>query len=106
MAGGMHGRGHAWQGGHACQGGAMHARGLFMAGGMHGRGVCRTGGVHGTHTPPSRYYEIQSMSGRYASYWNAFLFPLQLRPECLDWNRSGQHCIIRVFIGFIQRNVL
>ena len=26
------------------------------------------GGVHG------RYYEIQSMIGRYASYWNAFLF--------------------------------
>ena len=35
----------AWWGGHAWQGGA-----------------------HG------RYYEIGSMSGRYASYWNAFLF--------------------------------
>ena len=23
---------------------------------------------------PGRFYEIQSMSGRYASYWNAFLF--------------------------------
>ena len=65
--GGMHGRGacmagracmaggHAWQGGHVCQG-------VCMAGGMHGRGV------HG------RYYEIWSMSGQYASYWNAFFF--------------------------------
>ena len=31
----------------------------------------------GTHpqavTPPGRYYEIWSMSGQYAAYWNAFL---------------------------------
>ena len=26
--------------------------------------------------PPRRYYEIRSMSGRYASYWNAFLYML------------------------------
>ena len=44
-------------------GGACIAGGACVAGGMHGRG----GGVHG------RYYEIRSMSGRYASYWNAFL---------------------------------
>ena len=48
MVGGC-GRGHVWQG--AC-----------MAG-----GVCCWGGIH------DRYYEIRSMSGRYASYWNAFL---------------------------------
>ena len=34
----------------------------------------------GMHTPracmftPGRYYEMRSMSSRYASYWNAFLF--------------------------------
>ena len=30
-----------------------------------------------THPPPhpSRYYEIRSMNGQYASYWNAFLLP-------------------------------
>ena len=61
MASGMNGRGHAWQGcvaGEAC-----------MAGG-HGwqGGMCGSGGMHG------RYYEIWSMSGQYASYWNAFLF--------------------------------
>ena len=44
-AGGMHGRGHAWQQGHAWQ------------------------GVHMWHAhPPSIYYEIWSMSGRYTSY--------------------------------------
>ena len=55
----MHGGGHEWQGG------------------MHGRGVCMAGGVHDSHAPlPCRYYGygIRSMSGRYASYWNAFLF--------------------------------
>ena len=46
----------AWQG--VC-GGGMCGRGAYMAGGMHGR----KGGVCG----------IQSMSRRYASYWNAFL---------------------------------
>ena len=57
--GAVHGRGHAWQG--ACLVGAC------IPGGMRGRG-------QGTHAPPGRYHEIQLMSGRYASYWNAFLF--------------------------------
>ena len=39
---------------------------------MHGRGAC----MPHMPPPPSRYYGygIRSMSGRYASYWNAFLF--------------------------------
>ena len=46
---------------------------------MHGRGCAWQGGVCATHAPsPGRYYEIRSMSGRYASYWNAFLFILFL----------------------------
>ena len=72
MAGGMHGGGHAWQGG-------MHGRGHTWQGGMHGKGgvhgrvVCVVGGgMRG------RYYEIRSMSGRYASYWNAFLFCIKI----------------------------
>ena len=44
--------GHAWQGGRVWQGGMR-------------------GGGRACH---SRYYGIRSMSGRYASYWNAFLF--------------------------------
>ena len=47
----------------------MHDSGACMAGGMHGRGACMAGG-HACH---SRYYGIWLMSGRYASYWNAFL---------------------------------
>ena len=60
---GMHGRGggHAWWGASGMAGGPCVVRGC-MAWGMRGRW-----GVHG------RYYEIRSMSGRYASYWNAFL---------------------------------
>ena len=41
-----------------------------MAGEHAWQGVCMAGGVH------ARYYEIRSMSGRYAFYWNAFLFRL------------------------------
>ena len=63
MAGGdMRGRGCAWQGGHSWQEG------------MHGTGACMAEGMHGMHTPTSRYYKIRSMSGQYASYWNAFLY--------------------------------
>ena len=60
------GMGCAWQGG-------MHGReGAYVAGGVHGGGayVCGRGGGHVCHC---RYYGIRSMSGRYASYWNAFL---------------------------------
>ena len=83
MVGGMHGRGHAWQGvmrgrGYVWQGGEDVWQGeACVAGGHesvhgrgHGRGVC----MACTPPPPDRYYKIQSMSGRYASYWNAFLF--------------------------------
>ena len=47
--------------GHVCPGGMRR----FFRGGM--RGFFRFFGCIG-------YNEIQSMSGRYASYWNAFLF--------------------------------
>ena len=82
-------RGHAWKGacgsGGACVGGACMvggnhdqdacmAGGACVAGGHAWCGACMAGGMCGTHAaPPSRYYEIRSMSGRYASYWNAFL---------------------------------
>ena len=76
--GGMHGEEACVAGGCACQGGVC-GRGACLAGGdMRGRGACMVGegGVHGTYVPPpiGRYYEIRSMSRRYASYWNAFLF--------------------------------
>ena len=87
----MHGRGacmagvHVWQEGHVWWGhawqGGMHGGGMCggvacrvgacMMGGMHDRGTCIAGACE---MPAGRYYEIRSISGRYASYWNAFLF--------------------------------
>ena len=56
-------------------GGGMHAWGACMARGVHGGGACMVGCVCTTHAPPRpdamRY--SWSMSGWYASYWNAFL---------------------------------
>ena len=57
----MHGRGHAWQGG-ICGREVVHGKGASMA--------------FMLPSIPGRYYEIRSMSGRYASYWNAFLLLL------------------------------
>ena len=62
---------HAWRG-------AVWWGGACMAGGVHGGGVCMAGGGmlgggQGTHIPPRGNDEIRSMSGRYVSYWNAFL---------------------------------
>ena len=71
---GMHDRGCVWQG--AWQGsmeGGVCGRGACMAGGHAWQeGHAWQGGVHGGGVC-GRYYEIRSMSGRYSSYWNAFL---------------------------------
>ena len=73
MAGGcVHGRGMCGREDVCGGGGGMHGRGACVAGGMHGRGGMAGG--HVWHAPPNRYYEIRSMSGWYASYWNTFLF--------------------------------
>ena len=73
--------GHAWWGVHGgmCVAGGMHGRGACVAGGMCMPGVCMAGGVRDMHTPLGRYYSygIRSMTGRYASYWNAFLFDIE-----------------------------
>ena len=71
--------------GRACVAGDVHGLGdVHVAGvwlwGVCGLGACMAGGMCGWgawHTcPPDRYYGygMRSMSGRYASYWNAFLF--------------------------------
>ena len=70
MAGGVHGSG-VCMAGEACKAGEA-----CMAGGMHGSGACVAGDtcyMNGGGSMHGRYYEIRSMSGRYASYWNAFL---------------------------------
>ena len=85
VVGGMHGGGHTWW-----QGACMVAGGIHGGGGMHGgRGACMVvgsmcGGRGWGHTwwwgacmvvagACMVYDEIRSMSGWYASYWNAFL---------------------------------
>ena len=69
--------GRAWQrGGMRGKGGMRCERGVCMAkGGMRGEG----GGVHGEggcawYAPPRPPRYGRSLRGRYASYWNAFLF--------------------------------
>ena len=49
--------------------GGLHAGG---EGGLHPGGGLHRGGQ--TPFPPMGFYGIRSTSGRYASYWNAFLF--------------------------------
>ena len=84
------GGGHVWFGGHAwLQGGVCMVAGghAWLPGGMHGfqevhgcGGACTVaGGMHGcggcvvVGGVCIGYGKIQSMSGQYASYWNAFL---------------------------------
>ena len=52
----------------------------MVAGGVHGcRGACMVAGdVHGCRGACMGYDEIRSMSGRYASYWNAFFFHIDI----------------------------
>ena len=91
QGGGVHGKGVCMARGCAWQGGVHGMGGMCGRGGVHGvrayvagGGACMTGGMHGRgdmhdrvgvcgrHACHSRYYGIRSMSGRYASYWNAF----------------------------------
>ena len=68
--------GHAWLWGgvHGCRGHAWLQGVCVVVGGMHGcRGVCVVAG--GAFMG---YDEIRSMSGRYASYWNAFLLIMHM----------------------------
>ena len=67
-------------------------RGVCLKGGSATRGgcmqrVCLQGGLppgEGLGRPPSPigYYEIRSMIGRYASYWNAFLLANFFTKRC------------------------
>ena len=84
MAGGMRGKG-------VCRGMCM-ARGCAWQEGMHGGGVvCMARGMHGRgHAPPP---DIGSMSGRYASYWNAFF--LNIRNFSIDMGTMINVQIIR-----------
>ena len=70
-------------GGLASQNQKLHDQGASAS----SRGVCIRRGLHpgrGLDRPPSRYmgyYGIRSTSGRYASYWNAFLLSVSNQPH-------------------------
>ena len=74
----------------------------LLPGGMHG---CSQGGVHGIQ----RDMEIRSMSGRYASYWNAFLylriFAFRAIVNGLFKSESFKYLTIQL-IGFPSGNIL
>ena len=81
MAGGCawQGEGHAWRGG-ACMAGWVCDGGCMCGGGtMHGRGrACHP------HTPDTTRYG-QSMRGRCASNWNAFLSVTIITLRCISF---------------------
>ena len=66
--------GHVWLWG-ACMvaGGDVWVLGVCVVGGKRGH-VWLQWGMHGCGGACMGYNEIRSMSGQYASYWNAFLF--------------------------------
>ena len=66
LLGGMHG--FSWGGMHGCSGGHAWLLPGGVCGCSRGHAWLLRGGVRGF------FDEIRSMSGRYASYWNAFLF--------------------------------
>ena len=101
MAGGVHGGGacvvvvgeHAWQG--ACVVGRGHMwHRACMAGGMcvEGRHAW-WGHTCYAHPPDTTKYD-RSMCGRYASYWNAFLFIYCLESETA-WPQDGSSVLIK-----------
>ena len=76
-------RGGLWQG--ACAWWGCVWQGACIAGSLYGKGAMRGdgGGCVWHARPPPRYYGIRSMSGRYASYWNAFLLNTIIATEIL-----------------------
>ena len=60
--------------------GGLHPEGLHPEG-LHTGGSASGGGW--ADPSPLEHYRIQSISGRYASYWNAFLFKYLNRFEIM-----------------------
>ena len=100
-SGGVHGfirGGRAW-----FYSGGAGVRG-FMRGGV--RGFIQGGGVRG-FSSFCGYNEIRSMSGRYASYWNAFLFYIMYNNSCVVEQRLSfekqQYLAISDKIGLLNK---
>ena len=78
--------GHAWLlgGMHGCRGACVVAGGhAWLLGGVHGCRGCAwlRGGAWLRRGACIGYDKIRSMSGRYASYWNAFLLDKNVRNQ-------------------------
>ena len=76
-------------------------------GGMHGgKGTCMVGDMHGGGRVCVGYNQIRSMSGRYASYWNAFLLNIDAFKKnircCQKWPGVGGRLVWDLWI----RNIL
>ena len=69
----MHAPGYTCPPRHTCPPGT-HAPPRYVRSPRH---TCSPGHAH----PPGRYLEMQSMSGRYAAYWNAFLLMFKFSDE-------------------------
>ena len=96
LQGGMHGcRGCAWLWGACMVVGSVHGCGgcawLWGACVVVGGHVWLQGGVHGCGGACMGYDEIRSMSGRYASYWNAFLLLFNMSSK--EIKSQNYYCI-------------
>ena len=91
-----------WRGMHGCLGGMYGCGGgrvghVWLWGGGWGMCGCREcasllEGMRGCWGGCIGYDEIRSMSGRYASYWNAFLLLLHLKNIFYEiWSIPGDH---------------
>ena len=95
--GGMHDGGHMWKG--ACVVGGMHGGGEHVW-----QGACMAGGVHGGHvwhrawmTGGMHDRRDSHCSGRYAPYWNAFLFKIKII-EALKLSFQIKICHILLYL--------
>ena len=102
--GGMHGRGHVWQGG-LCGKGACMAGDTYVVGGACVVGVCMVRGAYmawvhawqeGMHVSGGRggmrCRRDGHCSGRYVSYWNAFLCWNIFSCTCVVLTWTAQSC--------------
>ena len=71
---------------------SLHPGGFASRGwGSLSRGVCLQGRGWADPLRYMEYYGIQSTGGRYASYWNAFLFGENFDKNCMKMKEIGLH---------------
>ena len=63
-----------------------------------GRYIPLVGTPPGRYTPPTVHAGIRSTSGRYASYWNAFLFTIVFNMMSVNISNGGHRCLCCEYI--------